>query len=148
MTTAAKIADFLQRSVVWGKIVKVAYFQEQRLQVFLDKLKAQDWLDLFANTQRGCSVPDLAEFYTNCDVTNGVVTSVVSGKKLRFNTQELGDILGIPSTSFGIYVREDKTVLGVEKLLQLTQRLSQQPSLKTPRSVKKGEMTPLHQLIF
>jgi len=33
-------------------------------------------------------------------------------------------------------------------LLQLTQRLSQQPGLKTPRSVKKGEMTPYHRLLF
>jgi len=39
-------------------------------------------------------------------------------------------------------------VLGTARLLQLTQRLSQQPRLKTPRSVKKGEMTPLHRLIF
>jgi len=50
MTTAAKTAHFLQRSVVRGKIVKVAYFQEQGVQVFLDKLKAQGWLDLFAYT--------------------------------------------------------------------------------------------------
>jgi len=49
MTTAAKVAHFLQRSVVRGKIVKVAYFQDQGLEMFLDKLKAQGWLDLFAN---------------------------------------------------------------------------------------------------
>jgi len=30
----------------------------------------------------------------------------------------------------------------------LTQRLSKQPGLKTPRSVKKGEMTPCHRLLF
>ena len=50
MTTAAKTAHFLQRSVVRDKFVKVAYFQEQGLQVFLDKLKVRSWLDLFANT--------------------------------------------------------------------------------------------------
>jgi len=86
----------------------------------LDKLKAQDWLDLFANTQRGCSVPDLAEFYANCSVTNDVVTSVVNGKRLRFNAKELGEILGVPAVGFGVYVREDKTMLGAERLLQLT----------------------------
>ena len=50
--------------------------------------------------------------------------------------------------SFGVYVQEDKTVLGAERLLQLTQRLSQQPSLKAPRSVKKEKMTPIHRLLF
>jgi len=134
--------------VVRGKIIKVDYFQEQGMEVFLEKLQAQGWLELFANTQRGCSIPNLVEFYANGDVTNGVVTSVVNGKHFRFNTKELGEILGIPSEGFGVYVREDKTVLGAARLLQLTQRLSQQPDLKAPWSVKKGEMTPLHQLVF
>jgi len=44
-----------------GKIMKATYFQEQGLEAFLDKLRAQGWLELFANTQLGCSVPDLAE---------------------------------------------------------------------------------------
>ena len=144
MTTVTKTAHFLRQSVVQGKIVKVAYFQEKDLQVFLDKLKAQGWLDLFTNTQRGCSAPDLFEFYANCEVTNGVVTTMVNGKRLRFNAKESGEIFGIPSEEFGVYVLEDRTVLGTAWLLQLTQRLSQQLSLKIPRSVKKGEMTPLH----
>jgi len=68
--------------VVQGKIVNVTYFQEQGLEVFLDKFRAQGWLKLFANTQLGCSVPDLAEFYVNCNITNAVVTSeVYEGKK-------------------------------------------------------------------
>ena len=46
-----------------------------------------------------------------------------------------------------VYVREDKLVL-LAQLLQLTQRLSQQPTLKAPRSVKNGKMTPLHCLLF
>jgi len=65
---------------VQGKIAKVTYFQEQGLEVFLDKLRAQGWLELFANTQLGCSVPDLAEFYANCNITNAVVTSEVNKK--------------------------------------------------------------------
>ena len=64
--------------------MKVDYFQEQDLQVFLDKVQAQGWLAPFANTQRGCSIPDLGEFYANCEVTNGVVTSMVNGKRLSF----------------------------------------------------------------
>ena len=47
-----------------------------------------------------------------------------------------------------MYVRADKTVLGTARLLQLTQTLSQQTRLKTPQSVKKGDMTSLHQLLF
>jgi len=76
------------------------------------------------------------------------VTSTVNGHKLSFNAKELGGILGVPTEGFGVYVQEDKTVLGAERLLQLIQRLSQQPSLKAPRSVKKGKMTPIHRLLF
>jgi len=36
--------------VVRGKISKVEYFQEQGLEVFLDKLRVQGWLELFRNT--------------------------------------------------------------------------------------------------
>jgi len=38
---------FLKRSVVRGKIVKVGYFQEHGLEVFLEKLRKQGWLELF-----------------------------------------------------------------------------------------------------
>jgi len=67
--------------------------------------------------QRGCSVPDLAKFYANCNVTNAVVISDVMEKKLRFSAKELGEILGIPAEGFGVYVQEDKNVLGTERLL-------------------------------
>ena len=43
----SRLAQLLQRSVVRGKIVKVNYFEEQGLWVFLEKLKAQGWLELF-----------------------------------------------------------------------------------------------------
>jgi len=49
--------------VVRGKVVKVSYFQKQGLGVFLGKLEAQGWLDLFTDTKKGCLVPNLAEFY-------------------------------------------------------------------------------------
>jgi len=68
-----------------------------------------------------------------------MVTSTVNGHDLSFNAKQLGEILDVPVTGFDVYVREDKSVLGAERLLQLTQKLSQQTSLKGPRSVKRGK---------
>ena len=76
------------------------------------------------------------------------MTSTVNGRKLRFNAKELGTILGMPSEGIDVYVREDKTVLGAERLLELTQRLSQKSNLIAPCSVKKGGITPLYRLLF
>jgi len=39
-------------------------------------------------------------------------------------------------------------VLGTARLLELAQKLSQQTGLQTPQSVKKGDMTSIHQLLF
>ena len=44
-------------------MVKLSYFQEQGLGVFLEKLEAQGSFDLFTNIKRGCSVLELSEFY-------------------------------------------------------------------------------------
>ena len=118
---------------MWGKIVKVAYFREQGLEVFLDKIRSQGRLELFTNTQMGCSTPKLAEFYARVSVTEGIVTSEVNGVKIVFDAQKLGEILGIPATEFDIYVRKDKSLLGKARLLELAQRLSEQPGLKTPK---------------
>jgi len=128
--------------------VKVQYFEEQGLGVFLEMLRTQGWLELFTNTQLGCSVAALAEFYANCSVTKGVVTSEVEGKKIRFNVPKLGEILRVSATAFDVYVRKDKTVLGQARLLELSQNLSQQTGLQTPQSVKKGDTSSMHQLIF
>jgi len=106
MSFAEKYEHFLQKSAVRDKVVKVSYFQEQGLGLFLEKLVAQGWLDLFTNTKKGCFDLDLVEFYANCVVTNGVVTSTVNGHKLRFNAKELGKILGMPSEGFDVYVCE------------------------------------------
>jgi len=46
--------------------------------MFLDKLKAQGWFELFTNIQLGCSQPDVAEFYANVSVSEGVLTSTVN----------------------------------------------------------------------
>ena len=51
----------------------------------MEKLRAQGWLELFTNTQLGCSVAELAEFYANYSATKVVVTSEVRGKKIRFD---------------------------------------------------------------
>ena len=105
--------------------------------MFLDKLRAQGWLALLTNTQLGYSVPDLAEFYANCVVTQGVVTSEVNGKKLHFDAKKLDEILGAPAVGFDVYVREDQLVLGTARLLELAQKLSSQTRLKHPNPSKR-----------
>jgi len=110
-------------------------------------LKAQGWFELFTNTQLGCSQPDVAEFYANVFVVEGVLTSTVNGVLIEVDSRALGVILGVPATGFDLYVREDNSLLGKAKLLKLAQHLSQQPGLKSPQAVK-DDMQPLHQLIF
>ena len=57
------------------------------------------------------------------------MTSEVNGKKVRFDAKELGAILGVPAVGFGVYVHEDKSVLGTAWLLELAQKLGQQTGL-------------------
>ena len=64
--------------------------------------------------------------------------SSVNGRELCFDVGNLGDWLGVPSKGFDVYVREDKSVLGDERLLELTRKRAQQPDLTAPRSVRKG----------
>jgi len=66
----------------------------------------------------------LVEFHANCVVTNGVVTSTVNGHKLHFDASNLDELLGVSAKGFDVYIREDKSVLGDERLLKLTQRLA------------------------
>jgi len=96
---------------VRGKIVKVGYFREQGLEVFLDKLNAQGWLELFTNTLMRCSQPDLAEFYANVTVSDGLLTSTVNGVIIEVDAKALGVILGVPAMGFDLYVHEDKSLL-------------------------------------
>ena len=96
----------------------------------------------------GCFILELAEFYARRSVTEETITSDVNGVKVEFDAQKLGDILGVPTAGFDIYVREDKSLLGKARLLELARKLSQQPGLKTPQAVKKGDVAPLHQLLF
>jgi len=76
---------------VRGKFVKVAYFKEQGLEVFLEKLRNQGWLELFTNTQLGCSQPKLAEFYARVTVTKGTVISEVNRVQIVFDALKLGN---------------------------------------------------------
>lgn len=144
MTPTEKYEHFLQKTVVRGKAVRVSYFQEQGLGVFLEKLEAQGWLELFIDSKKGYSVPVLAEFYVNCVITNGVVTSTVNGRDIHFDASTLGTLLGLSAEGVGLYIREDKNVVGAERLLELTQRLAQKPYLIAPRFVRKGEMAPIN----
>jgi len=41
MTLPERYQHFLQTSAVRGKVIKIAYFQEQGLEVFLEKLRIQ-----------------------------------------------------------------------------------------------------------
>jgi len=142
MTLGERYEHFLQKSVVRGKVVKVSYFQKQGLGVFVEKIKAQGWLELFSDPKRWCSVPDLAEFYANCVVTNGVVPSIVNGHEVWLDAKKLGELLGVSSEGFDVYVREDKSILGEERLLTLIQRLTQKPHLTVSQSVRKEAMMP------
>jgi len=76
------------------------------------------------------------------------VTSEVSGVNISFDARRLGEILWIPSMGFDLYVREDKTMLGRAKLLELAQTLSRNRELKHPQPMKKGEMDSIHRLLF
>ena len=116
--------------------------------MFSEKLESQGWLDLFTDIKRGCSIPDLVEFYTNCVITNRVVTSTINNHDLRFDAKKLGEMLGIPSDGFDVYIREDKNVLGDERLLELTCKLAPKSHLIESQSVRKGEIMPLHRLLF
>jgi len=89
-----------------------------------------------------------AEFYANVTVSEGLLTSTVNGVLIEVDARALRVILGVPATGFDLYVREDKSLLGKARLLELAQHLSQQPGLKHPQTVKKGDIQPLHQLIF
>jgi len=57
------------------------------------------------------------------------VTSEVGGKKIQFDAPKLGEILGVPAIGFDVFVCEEKTVLGQARLLELSQKLSQQTGL-------------------
>jgi len=90
----------------------------------------------------------VAEFYANVTLAGDVFTSTVNGVLIEVNAQALGVILGVPATGFDLYVREVKSLVSKARLLKLAQHLIQQPGLRSPLIVKKGDIQPLHQLLF
>ena len=90
----------------------------------------------------------MAEFYANASLSGDVLLSTVNRVLIEVDARALRVILGVPATGFDLYVREDKSLLSKARLLELAQHLSQQPRLKSPQAVKKGDMQPLHQLLF
>jgi len=66
----------------------------------------------------------MAEFYANVSVSEGVLTSTVNGMLREVDARALGVILGVPAIDFNLYIREDKSLLGKAKLLELAQHLS------------------------
>lgn len=139
---------FLTKTVVRGKVVRSGFFEEHGLELFLTKLAKQGWLELFSDGTVGCSVSELAEFYANCVVTEGVVTSVVRNVEILFDSEQLGKLLGIPSEGFDLYVRENKQGIDREQTLSLCRKLAQKPDLDIPRPVLKAEMQPMHRLLY
>jgi len=72
----------------------------------------------------GCSQPDVAEFYANVSLSGDVLCSTVNGVLIQVDAQALGVILGVPSIGFDLYVRENKSLLGKDRLLELAPHLS------------------------
>ena len=71
--------------------------------------------------------------------TKGFVTSIVNDHNLKFDAKKLGELLGVSYEGFNVHVREDKSILGEERLLQLTQKLAQKPHLTVSRPTRKGK---------
>ena len=44
----------------------------------------------------------------------------MNGVQIEFDAQMLGEILGVPTAGFDLYVREDKFLLGKARLLDLS----------------------------
>jgi len=102
--TISKLASFtLNSTKSWRECI----LQEREAQN-----RCPHWLEVFTNTKKSYSVSELAEFYANYVVTNGVVTSTVDCHKLRFDANDLGELLGVLVESFDMHIRKDKSILG------------------------------------
>jgi len=77
--------------------------------VFLFKLKAQRWFELFTNTQLRCSQPNVTKFYANVSLSKGVLSSTVNGVLIEVDARALRVILGTPATGLDLYGQEDKS---------------------------------------
>ena len=73
-------------------------------------------------------------------ILGGVVTSTVGGTQIEFDAPKLGEILGVITTGFDTYVREDKTALAPSRLLEIARKLGQKPRLQSPQAIKKKKV--------
>ena len=77
-------------------------------------------------------------------VSDDVLTGTLNGVLIEADARALGVILGVPAIGFDLFVREDKSLLGKHSLLKSAQHLSQEPGLKNPQVVKKGDIQLPH----
>jgi len=106
-------------------------------------LDFQGWGDLFLDTKLMVHEKEVVEFYTNLKVLEeNVVTSTVNGVELVFDRSRLGEILCIPSVGLAEYV------WATDEQCILKTKYSQGRVTSKARKVLKGEMAPVHKLLF
>ncbi|KAH0720451.1 hypothetical protein KY284_005481 [Solanum tuberosum] len=109
----------------------------------LELLRFQGWAELFLDTRLPVHEKEVSEFYTNLNVLEGsVATSSVNGVDLVFDSVRLDEIFHIPS------VRLSKYVWTKDVNCMLTSNFSQERITARSRKVLKGEMSPVHKLLF
>jgi len=64
----------------------------------------------------------------------------LEGRKIQFDAPKLGEILGVPATGFDVYVREDKSVLGQARLLELSKIELANRLANTPKCEERGDV--------
>ncbi|KAH0708865.1 hypothetical protein KY290_010377 [Solanum tuberosum] len=108
-----------------------------------DLLNSQGWRELFLDTKLLVHEKEVVKFYTNLKVLEeNVVTSTVNGVELVFDRSRLGEILCIPSVGLAEYV------WATDEQCILTTKYSQGRVTSKARKVLKGEMAPVHKLLF
>ena len=53
--------------------------------------------------------------------------------KTEIHAKDLSAILSVPAEGFAVYVREDETMLGIARLLQLTQNIEPANKIESPQ---------------
>ncbi|KAH0665440.1 hypothetical protein KY285_026646 [Solanum tuberosum] len=106
-------------------------------------LNFQGWGDLFLDTELLVHEKEVVEFYTNLKVLEeNVVTSTMKGVELVFDRIRLGEILCTPSVGLAEYV------WATDEQCILKTKYSQGRVTSKARKVLKGEMAPVHKLLF
>lgn len=95
----------MHRKTLKGKIFKLPLLQEHCPE-FVRKIEKQGWLHLFKK-DFGFNKLEVVNFFVNCKVTKGTVTSLIGEVKIKFNAKTIGSILRIPSKGFDQYSKID-----------------------------------------